>query len=681
MTVPEKRTTNDAPSRGVQDIETIWIPMSDGTRLAARLWLPDGASENPVPAILEYIPYRRRDGSRDWDQLTHPWFAARGYACLRVDIRGSGDSEGVTLDEYLKQEQDDAIEVIEWIAAQPWCRGQVGMMGISWGGFNALQVAARRPPALKAIITVCSTDDRYTDDIHYMGGGLLNGNLDWGATFFTYMGRAPDPAIVGERWREMWLDRLECLQPFHAIWMEHQHRDDYWRHGSVCEDFGQIECAVMAIGGWADGYSNAPFRMLQGLSCPRQAIIGPWGHKYPHMGAPGPAIGFLQEAARWWGHWLKGQTTGILEEPMLRAFIQHSVEPRAHYDERPGHWVGENSWPSPSIDRQRYHFDVAGLVRDAAAPGGDWQVCSPQSTGSEGGEWCPYGLGGLGPEMPTDQRPDDGRSIVFDTPPLEGPLQILGAPTVLLDVSVDRPVANLTVRLCDVSPDGSSTRMTFGTLNLTHRDGHQTPQPLQPGRRYRVRIELNEIGYALPAGHRLRIGLSTAYWPMLWPCPEPVQVTVFAGESVLELPVRPPRPADAQVAFEPPVTAPPLDITTLRPGETTRRITRDIATGITSLEVVHDDGLSRIVENGLMTEHRKALRFRIADDDPTSARAEVDMRIVSENDTGWNARIETRSVVSCSAEDFFIEAEVHAFEGEHRIFSRSWARVIGRCLL
>lgn len=221
------------PTCDVHNIETIWIPMSDGTRLAARLWLPEGSHEKPVPAILEYIPYRRRDGSRDWDQLTHPWIAAQGYACLRLDIRGSGDSEGIIFDEYLKQEQDDAIEAIEWIAAQPWCSGKVGMMGISWGGFNSLQVAARRPPALKAIITVCSTDDRYADDIHYMGGCLLNGNLDWGATFFTYMGRAPDPDIVGERWREMWLERLEQLQPFYTTWMEHQHRDEYWSHGSV----------------------------------------------------------------------------------------------------------------------------------------------------------------------------------------------------------------------------------------------------------------------------------------------------------------------------------------------------------------------------------------------------------------------------------------------------------------
>ncbi len=673
--------TGDISTNGVRDIETIWIPMSDGTRLAARLWLPENASEAPVPAILEYIPYRRRDGTRDWDQQTHPWLAAQGYACLRLDIRGSGDSEGVILDEYLKQEQDDAVEAIAWIAAQPWCSGKVGMMGISWGGFNSLQVAARRPPALKAIVTLCSTDDRYTDDIHYMGGGLLNGNLDWGATFFTYMGRAPDPQVVGERWREMWLERLERLEPVYATWMEHQHRDEYWQHGSVCEDFSRIECAVMAVGGWADGYSNTPFRMLQGLDCPRQAIIGPWGHKYPHMGMPGPAIGFLQETVRWWDHWLKGRETGIMQEPMLRAYVQDSIEPRAHYDERPGRWVGENSWPSPSIVDRRFHFDAAGLMAHASGQGGEWRISSPQSTGSEGGEWCPYGLGGLGPEMPTDQQPDDGRSLTFDTAPLDAPLDILGAPVLTLDVSADRPVAVVTIRLCDVAPDGRSTRITYGTLNLTHRDGHATPQPLEPGRRYRVRLQLNEVGYAMPAGHRLRVAVSTAYWPILWPSPETVQLSVFAGESALDLPVRQARPEDAKLRFEPPVGAPHLTCTQRQPGEVARRIERDIATGVTAMEVLRDDGTVKIEENGIVTEHRKTLLFRIADDDPTSARAEAHVNLVNGNDEGWHSRVETHSVVSCSAEAFFVEADLHAFEGERRIFSRSWTRTIPRQLL
>src|SRR5580698_6456756 len=288
----------------VREIEHVLIPLRDGTRLAARIWLPEYAETDPVPAILEYLPYRKRDGTFERDALTYPWFAGHGYAGVRVDIRGSGESDGLLSDEYAQQEQDDAIEIIAWLANQPWCSGAVGMMGISWGGFNGLQVAARRPPALKAIVTICSTDDRYADDVHYMGGAKLNAGFGWASFFFADMCHPPDPALVGERWRAMWLERLQALPQFLALWLEHQPRDAYWRHGSVCEDYGAIQCAVLAVGGWTDGYTNAVPRMLANLECPRQGLIGPWAHAYPHFAKPGPQIGFLQEMLLWWDRWL-----------------------------------------------------------------------------------------------------------------------------------------------------------------------------------------------------------------------------------------------------------------------------------------------------------------------------------------------------------------------------------------
>ena len=243
------------------------------------------------------------------------------------------------MDEYLKQEHDDALEVIRWIAQQPWCSGAVGMMGKSWGGFNSLQVAARRPPELKAIITVCSTDDRYLDDVHYMGGCLLNENLTWGSVLMSFNAYPPDPELVGERWRTIWRDRLEHGVFFPEHWLAHPHRDGYWKHGSVCEDYGAITCPVYAIGGWSDAYSNAIPRLLAGLKVPRKGLIGPWAHLYPHDGVPGPAIGFLQEALRWWDQWLKGNDTGIMAEPILRVWMQESVRPRPFHKQRPGRWV------------------------------------------------------------------------------------------------------------------------------------------------------------------------------------------------------------------------------------------------------------------------------------------------------------------------------------------------------
>src|SRR5690606_24185989 len=295
-------------------------------------------------------PYRKRDGTTARDSLTHPYFAGHGYACIRVDMRGNGDSEGLMADEYTEQELRDACDVIAWAASQPWCDGNVGMMGISWGGFNALQMAAKQPPALKAIITLCSTDDRYADDIHYKGGLLLNENMGWGATMLSYSSRPPDPALVGDRWRAMWLDRLENEPFLPAIWLGHQTRDAYWKRGSVCEDFSAIRAATLAVGGWGDAYKNAVSRLVSGIrNAPAKGIVGPWIHKYPHFAVPAPAIGFLQEALRWWDRWLKDIDTGVENDPAMRLYVLDSVPPRDWYEERPGRWIAEKTWPSVSL--------------------------------------------------------------------------------------------------------------------------------------------------------------------------------------------------------------------------------------------------------------------------------------------------------------------------------------------
>ena len=676
--------TRPAAPRQVRNLETVWIPMSDGIRLAARIWMPEDAEADPVPAILEYIPYRRRDGTRGWDELTHPWLAAQGYACVRLDIRGTGDSEGVIRDEYLKQEQDDAVEAIAWLAAQGWCNGDIGMMGISWGGVNSLQVAARRPPALKAIVTLCSTDDRYADDMHYMGGCHLTGNLEWGSSYFSIMGRAPDPEVVGPRWREMWLERLEAVTPAYATWLEHQRRDAYWRHGSVCEDFAAITCAVMAVGGWADGYTNAVFRLLAGLECPRQGLVGPWGHKYPHTGVPGPAIGFLTEITRWWDCWLKGRDTGIMDEPMLRAYVQDSVPPKSHYEERPGRWVAEAAWPSANVTASRLYLNADGLGT-APKPGAPLPICSPQTTGAAGGEWCPYGLGGIGPENPTDQRIDDAHSLLFDGAPLDAPLEILGAAEVALDLASDKPVAQVVVRLNDIAPDGRVTRVTYGVLNLTHRESHAEPTPLEPGRRYRVTVKLNDAGYRFAAGHRVRVAISTAYWPIVWPVPESATLSIAPGASTLSLPVRQPRPEDSAVRFAPPETPTPMRWRVLRPGAVRRTVCHDVETGVQSIHVLRDDGRGVIEEIGVETDFHKELDYRLDPDDPATARAAADYDIVHRHadggGTGWDTRIRTHSAIACTADAFIVEADLEAFEGERRIFSRSWTKRIRRDLV
>jgi uncharacterized protein len=666
----------------VHVIENCWIPMPDGCRLAARIWLPVDAEKLPVPAILEYIPYRKRDFTRARDEPMHYYFAGHGYAAVRVDLRGSGDSDGLLLDEYLKQEHDDALEVIRWIAQQPWCSGAVGMMGKSWGGFNSLQVAVRRPPELRAIVTVCSTDDRYADDVHYMGGCLLNENLAWGSVLMSYNAYPPDPELVGERWRAMWRGRLEHAVFFPEVWLEHSRRDDYWKHGSVCENYAAVACPVYAIGGWADAYSNAIPRLLAGLKVPRKGLIGPWAHLYPHDGVPGPAIGFLQEALRWWDHWLKGIDTGIMAEPMLRVWMQESVSPKPFYKHRPGRWVAEAQWPSPRITCKRQWLD-AGRLSNAPPAKAQFDFHSPQTTGLAAGEWCGFGAPG---EAPLDQRGDDGCSLIFDSEPLRERTEILGAPVATLEVAADQPVAFIAVRLNDVARGGASTRVTYGLLNLTHRNGHERPEPLEPGKRYLVRVTMNDVAHAFAAGHKLRLAISTSYWPIVWPAPQPLTVSLFTGESFLDLPVRPPdRTDEALRPFELPERA-AAETTELRPAPLKRIIERDRTTNETIHTVSSDRGdldsakLTRIKAIGLEVGHAMLKNFRIGEEDPGTAQAEIIQKTWFRRGP-WKTRVETHSRFSSSPEDFQLEAELKAYEGDALFFTRTWTRRIKRDLL
>lgn len=644
--------------------ETVWIELSDGCRLAARLWLP-AADEGPIPAILEYLPYRRRDRHRGDDAILHPAFAAAGYAALRVDMRGAGDSDGLMQDEYTPQEWADALEVIAWITRQPWCSGAVGMIGLSWSGFNSLQIAALAPPALKAIVTTCASDDRYGDDMHYMGGALLNDNLQYGATLFTWLATPPDPAIVGARWREMWRARLAAVEPPPAArWMSHAARDAYWRSGSVSEDYGRIKAAVLAVGGWADGYVNAVLRLLRNLPGPRKGLIGPWGHAFPHVATPGPAIDFIGYVLRWFDHWLKGRDTGLMEEPMLTAWLQESEPPRARYRERRGRWIAEAAWPSPDIADHMLHLSEAGL---GETPGSFARpICSPATTGLASGEWCPYGWG---PDMPTDQREDDAGSLCFDGRPLDRPIEILGGAALTVELASDRPEGLLAARLSDLAPDGSVRRITYGLLNLQHREGHDHALALEPGRRYRVTVALKDVGYALPAGHRLRMALSTAYWPLAMPGPEAATLTIHSG--ALRLPLRQ-APGPQPAAVGEPWSPPPLAAEVLvPPGRGRIRIERRVEDGHTAVDVVRNLGALRIADTALELGATGSERYEILCDDPGRARSET-LRRAEFQRGDWHAAVETRTVLTSEGADWRFRATLDAYEGEARIFARNW---------
>jgi hypothetical protein len=616
-----------------------------------------------VPAVLDAVPYRLGDGTAAGDAAWMRHFASHGYAGVRIDLRGSGNSDGLISDEYSAQEAADVDEVIAWLAAQPWCSGAVGMIGVSWGGFAALQAAARRPPALRGIVPIHASDDRYADDVHYFGGCVLATDmLHWSTCMAAYLGQPPDPEVVGEDWRERWRERLEAMEPWAAIWLAHQRRDDYWRHGSACERYADIACPVFAVGGWADGYRDMVLRVLEHVRAPVRGIIGPWGHTSPERGAPGPAIGFLAECVRFFDCALKGTDNGFFDEPALISYMQERVGPVAGIAARPGRWVADAAWPSPNVEQR-----VLALGEPDRRT-----LVGVQRTGIDGGVWC--GDGGPA-DGAGDQRAEDGSSICWDFEPLAERLELLGHAVAELEVSVDRPLAVVIARLCEVAPDGTSTLIARGALNLTHREGHDRVVPMVPGERATVRVEMQSTAYAVPAGHALRLAVSPTYWPWIWPSPEPVALTVAGGR--VELPVRSPSALDAELRpFGPPEAAPGLTVEPRRIGPTGRRVTRDLASGAVDVAFLWKDGAEVIADTATELAERNEVHYRVGDD-PLSAEAEAAVEVgLARGD--WRSRVAVRGTMTCDRDRFLLTMTLDAYEGETRCLTRGWAHAIPR---
>ena len=660
--------------RKVRTLDPVFIAMPDGTRLVATIWLPEDADSRPVPAILELIPYRRRDGTVFRDMKMHPYIAGHGFACVRVDIRGSGDSEGLLTDEYTAQEQDDACAIIAWLAAQRWCSGAVGMTGISWGGFNALQVAARRPPALKAIIALCCSDDRYADDVHYFGGNLLTEDGMWSSFILGLGALPPDPRIVGDRWRAMWRERLEATSCWSDVWMRHQRRDAYWKFGSVSEDFSAIDIPVYAISGWDDTYFNAVPRLMEGLSRPRKGLIGPWSHAYPFLGEPGPAIHYLKEAIRWWRHWLEDIDTGLMDEPAYSVFIKDPHQPAHFYPDHAGQWVQEPGWPSAGI-RDQTLFLNAGALSETASPGALLILKSPVTAGRDCGRYGGYG--GTVPDMAGDQRREDGLGLCFDTGPLADDLVLLGAPMLDVRLSADVPQATLTARLCEILPDGTSTLVTWGALNLSQRSSREHPEPLTPGETVAVRLELNHCGRKFGKGNRLRLALSNQHWPILWPVPSMPTFAIEPGSSRLILPVRTPQPEDGSFGFEAAEISPPVEMEDVNPAADARVLLIDAGARRETLTLTSDYGRQHLIDRSIETWAKVVDEMSITEDDPQSARL----------DTGWvlgfksgdcEAETTSRVVVTATDRQFHLQWRLEARERGEAVFEREGEAWIDR---
>lgn len=654
-------------------IENEWITLKDGTRLAARIWMPDGAEADPVPAVFEFLPYRKRDGTCMRDESTYPHYAAAGIAGVRVDIRGSGESDGVIDGEYTPLELANACELIAWIAEQPWSNGSVGMMGISWGGFNCLQVAAMNPPALKAVISIASTVDRYNDDIHYKDGTHLSAQLSWAATMQGYQSRSPDPELVGDRWKEMWLERLENEPFFMEEWLSHQRRDAFWKHGSISEDFSAFKVPALVIAGWADGYRNTPIKAVEGLGDKAKAMIGPWVHKYPHFAWPKPRADFIGESISWWNRWLRGEENGIEKTPQVRAYILDAIRPAPRRDHDAGRWIAKDAWTPPTY--RTFAVSDSGALTLGGKSGAnarDVLVKSPLDTGTAAGEWFT-----LKPdvEMAIDQRVDDAGSLCFDTAPLEADVDFLGRPVVTLDVACDADWGNLIARVVDVHPDGTAYRVSFGVLNLAHREGNETPKAMPHGEKVRVTVTLDACGYRFRAGHRIRLALSSSYWPMILPPPVDPGLTVDTASLELQMPEL---GDHRDITVKEPDDPNPLPTyITHEESKSQREVIRDLTGNKTTYHILEDTGLSEHPGNGLSNRQVREEFWSIVPGDPLSMTG-TSTWTCEMSRPGWTVRSVATSTISCTATEWIIGAHVVAFEGDTQIFERRHEKRIAR---
>jgi predicted acyl esterase len=526
-------------------IEHAWIPMKDGVRLAADLFMPTGAkSGERFPVLLEYLPYRKDDGTAARDYPIHSYFVYQGYVTARLDIRGTGQSEGQTPDrEYSEQELGDGLEVIAWLARQPWSNGNIGMFGISWGGFNSLQLAMRHPPALKAIISTCSTDQLFHDDVHFIDGMMHVDQYELFIDLQTAMTRAPDFPL-DERTLAIRFDN----PPWFLNYKRHQRDGAFWNQPERSLD--SIRIPVFLIGGLYDGYRDSIPRMMEQIKSPVKAIIGPWNHNWPHDADWGPRIEWRDLALRWWDQWLKGKNTGIMDGPRLAVYMRNWYAPQLKMSDVPGEWRNEQTWPPQGLQLQTWYPQAdhsLSLERSAEAVHQLKYVPSMGVDASGPDIW--WG------ELNTDQRPDDSFSLVYDSAPLPANTAILGMPEIVSQASATAPQADWFARLSDVAPDGTVTMITGAGQNGAQRASASDPRDLEPGKAYRLDFKMHFTSWVFPRGHKIRLAISNAMWPMIWPTPYSMTTALQLGGaqgSRLLLPVVP-----AKITLPPPKFAPP----------------------------------------------------------------------------------------------------------------------------
>jgi hypothetical protein len=658
--------------------EHITIAAPDGIRLAATLYFPDG--DGPWPALLEALPYRKDDIS---DHSTwYEGFASAGYVACRLDLRGTGSSEGLALDEYTATERADLAAVVDWLSSQPWSTGAVGMFGTSYSGFNSLQLATDRPPALKAIVSIFASDDRFGDDVHYMGGVLKALDIVDYPTYMVALNALPPvPAIYGDGWREEWKSRIEGAEPWILKWLEHQTHDDYWRYGSAREEIGRIQAATMIVGGWADGYTNVALRSFPRLRAPKRLLLGPWSHADVETCRPGPNIDLDAEMIRWWDRWLKGVENGIDDEPPIVVYQQRSTLPDPVRPLVNGEWRFEPTWPPERLRPSELRLADAergGLASSGGSDGSE-AIDVLEVRGDVGVTAWISCAGAMPWGQSSDQRPDELHSLTYTWPALPEELEIMGHPVLRVRVTSDEPVAYLAAKVCDVFPDGTSSLVVRGVLNLTHRSSRSDPEPLVSGEPVDIELDLEDVAWTFEAGHRIRLDLAGSDWPNTWGPPAAATLAIHRGTGTLELPVLEGPPPAAPTPELRPSDLGQGDPTSKRDGGWVRWEVVDDVLGGERRVVVGSGGDHDAEGDGPSIRDEYGGTVAISPHDPGGSRADG----VADLEICWpEATCRARSEVRLVSDDatYRIEIDLTAWEDGQEIARRTWEREIPRNL-
>ena len=642
--------------------------MPDGIELSATLFFPDEGAGR-WPALLEALPYRKDDATSS-SRGYYGALADAGYVMCWLDVRGTGSSGGVATDEYTAAERRDLVTVIDWLATRSWSSGAVGMFGTSYGGFNSLQVALEQPPALKAIVPIFASDDRYADDVHYYGGALKQLDVVDYPTYMVAMNALPPvPALWGEDWREEWQRRLEQTEPWFLTWLAHQHRDEYWRHGSVREDIERIRAATMIVGGWADGYTNIALRSLPRMQAPTRLLLGPWSHGAPESCRPGPNIDFTAELLRWFDRWLKGIDNGIDREPPIVVYQQRSTEPDPLRGEVRGEWRFEQTWPPARLRPTAY--PLAGATTSAP----DDTLLVRGDVGATAWISC---AGGLPWGQSADQRPDEAHSLTYTWEPLAQDLEMFGHPRLRVRVTCDRPTAFVSAKITDVFPDGASSLVVRGMTNLAQRDTNAGATPVKPGEPIELDLELEAIAWTFEAGHRIRLDLAGADWPNAWPPPFAATLSFDLADATLELPVLDGPPPITETPGIRAVVGHQNGTESTEDGWWRWEVDRDPVTGMQVARTGYG-GTTPADADTFAYRDRYEGTVGVSPDDPGIAFAEGQ----GEFEIGFpetTVRTTSRVRLDSDAETYRLTIELSAFEDGRERFTKRWERTIPRDL-